>query len=109
METRKKRYTLEYKITAAKLAANSNYSVAKIASDLGVHHNSLYKWVQLYTTNLQDAFPRAEVKTLETDIVKHLNRVNERLALELDLLKNKLSAIQLLTADSHFSGNAAAY
>ena len=41
-----KSYSLEFKPSSAKLAAESDQSVSKIAKELGVHETTLYGWVK---------------------------------------------------------------
>ncbi len=103
MDHRKTRYNLGYKIAAVKLVANSYYSVVAIASDLGIHYNTLYKWIKLYSGNLQDTGTVAEVTATEVTatemgMIQHLSSENERLTQELKHLKSQIADIQSLTA-----------
>ena len=43
MSTKQKNnYPLEFKISSAQLAVDSNQSIAQIARDLGINHNTLH-------------------------------------------------------------------
>ncbi len=43
-------YPLEFKISAVKLVEGSDQPIAQTARDLGVNANSLYNWINVYTS-----------------------------------------------------------
>ena len=54
MSTKQKNnYPLEFKISSAQLAVDSNKSVAQIARDLGINHNTLHGWIDKYSDSNQ--------------------------------------------------------
>ena len=76
-------YPLEFKQTSAKLAAESEQSIAK---DLGVNETTLYGWVAKYCPN------RNKNKTSCNGVseeLKQLKRENIRLKQERDILKKQ--------------------
>jgi len=77
-------YSLEFKQSSAKLAAESEQSVIKTAKDLGIHETTLYGWIARY-------HPRNNMKSSNKDTtneeLKLLRRENTRLKHERDILK----------------------
>ena len=55
--TSRRRYSREYKVEAVRLVTERGVSVAQAARDLGLHANSLRKWVQDYQADPRHAFP----------------------------------------------------
>ena len=49
----KNNYPLEFKISSAQLAVDSNQPVAQIARDLGINHNTLHGWINKYSDSNQ--------------------------------------------------------
>ena len=79
-----KRYDKQFKIAAAKLVTERGYTPKQAAASLGVHTNTLQYWVRVYGT-----LPKEQAETLETLRlrVKELERENQRLTLEREILK----------------------
>jgi len=79
------RYTDEFKIEAVRQVTQNGYSVKETAERLGVHPDSLKKWVRQFsspdaiTRSRQELSAEAEIKRLQ----KELKRVTE----ERDILK----------------------
>ena len=59
MSKRRRQYTREFKIEAAKLSYNSDKPVEQIAKDLGVSQSSLNRWRSEYRADPDQAFPSA--------------------------------------------------
>jgi transposase len=50
MSTKQKNnYPLEFKVSSAQLAIDSEQSIAKTARDLGINHNTLHGWIDKYS------------------------------------------------------------
>ena len=47
-KNQKNNYPLEFKISPAQLAVESDQPIAKTARDLGVNHNTLHGWIEKY-------------------------------------------------------------
>lgn len=80
-----KRYSLEFKQSSAKLAAESDQPLSTTARELGVHEATLHGWVQRYCPS-----PKAAASAAESDTMSELNRLrkeNIRLKQERDILK----------------------
>jgi transposase len=62
-----------------------------VASDLGIHLNTLCQWVQQYEERPQDAFPGRGHQLTETEALRQLQRENERLRMERGILKKAVA------------------
>ena len=91
MVSRRRRFTREFKIETVKLVTDSDNSVTQIATDMGIHPNTLYRWVQQYSEKPQEAFPGTGHMTSEAEMVSQLKRENERLKMERDILKKAMA------------------
>ena len=49
-------YNREFKIEIAKQVASGNQSARSMAGEIGVHENTIYKWVRQYTKDPEQAF-----------------------------------------------------
>lgn len=83
----RRRFTREYKVEAVRLVSQSGVSVAQAARDLGVHPNSLRKWVREYRADPQQAFPGEGQQTRDNAEVTRLRREVAKLRMERDILK----------------------
>lgn len=90
MVSRRKRFTREFKIETVKLVTDGDNSVTQIAKDLGIHPNTLYKWVRQYSDKPEEAFPGTGHLTSEAEMIRQLKRENERLKMERDILKKAM-------------------
>jgi transposase len=87
----RKSYSREFKIEAVKLVTEAGNSQTQVASDLGIHPNTLCKWVQQYSDRPQDAFPGKGHQLTEAEALRKLQRENERLRMERDILKKAVA------------------
>ncbi len=46
-------YPLEFKVSSAQLAVDSDQPIAQTARDLGVNHNTLHNWIAKYSDSNQ--------------------------------------------------------
>jgi len=77
-------YSLEFKQSSAKLAAESDQPIVQTARELGINPNTLYCWVDKYTTKPEKkAAPDGDLQAE----LKLLKRENARLKQERDILK----------------------
>lgn len=91
MVSKRKRFTREFKIETVNLITASDQTVAEVASDLEIHPNTLYRWVQKYGQNPNDAFPGKGHQTSDADETRRLKRENQRLRMERDILKKAMA------------------
>ena len=91
MVSRRKSFTREFKIETVKLVTDSDLTVAEVAEDLGIHPNTLYKWVRQFGDNPEEAFPGKGKQISEAEQLRLLKRENQRLRMERDILKKAMA------------------
>ena len=53
MSNNKNKYPLEFKISSAQLAVDSDQPISQTARDLGINHNTLHNWIAKYSDSDQ--------------------------------------------------------
>jgi transposase len=91
MAKKRKTYTREFKIETAKLITERGESVNQVALDMGIHENTLYKWIRTLSAKPQEAFPGKGHMSSDTEMLRQLQRENERLRMERDILKKAMA------------------
>ena len=91
MVSRRKSFTREFKIETVKLVTDSDLTVVEVAQDLGIHPNTLYRWVSQFGENPEEAFPGKGKQTSEAEQLRLLKRENQRLRMERDILKKAMA------------------
>ena len=82
-----KRYDAEFKKEIAKLYIDGRRSASSLVTELGVHENTIYKWVKQYRNDPENAFPGSgHMKPDEEELSKAKRRIRE-LEDEIDILK----------------------
>ena len=99
MERRQRRsFADDYKLQAVELVASSGRSIGSVAKELGLRDSVLRRWVEkagirheptaaLRRPTTQAALPSAD----QAAEISRLQRENERLRMERDILKNYLA------------------
>ena len=77
-------YTLEFKQSSAKLAAESEQPISTTARELGVHETTLHGWVKRYACGHKKSNLAA---TATTEELKRVKKELARVKLERDILK----------------------
>jgi transposase len=90
MVSRRRSFTREFKIEAVQMLTITDESVQQVAEDLGIHPNTLYKWVRQYGEHPEEAFPGKGRQTSEAEQVRQLQCENQRLRMERDILKKAM-------------------
>jgi len=81
-------FTKEFKLAAVKLVVEDEMAVKEVAKQLGVHYNSLYRWVQEFEEYGESAFPGRGCKIYDYQAeIYRLQRRNRDLEDQLALLK----------------------
>lgn len=83
-QNKSKNYSLDFKQSSAKLAAESEKSIAQTARDLGVNINTLHGWIDKYAPKTKKS---EKINSTLEDEVKRLRKENARLKMERDILK----------------------
>lgn len=90
--TRKKRtYTDEFKRDAINLWQTSDKSAATVENELGITHGLLNKWKAQMKSQGEAAFPGRGKLTPEQEKIRKLERENEILRQERDILKKAVA------------------
>jgi len=80
-------YTKEFKQDAVRLVENSKKSKSEIARDLGISDSALSKWCKAFGDQGEQAFPGKGHQTALEEEIRRLQRENEILKQERDILK----------------------
>jgi len=78
------RYPLEFRVSSAKLALESDQPMSQTARELGVSSKSLYGWVNTYSG---DCSKTSSAKEPQSEEIKRLKKELSRVTLERDILK----------------------
>lgn len=78
------RYPLEFRVSSAKLALESDQPMSQTARELGVSPKSLYGWVGAYS---EDRGKTNAMKEPESEEIKRLKKELSKVTLERDILK----------------------
>jgi transposase len=85
-------FTREFKIETVKMATGNNTSVNQVAQDMGIHPNTLYRWVRQFSDKSEASFPgKGHLVSSEAETIRQLKRENERLKMERDILKKAMA------------------
>ena len=84
-------YSREFKEDAVRLVTEKGIPVTQVAMDLGIHENTIYKWMRQYKADPVGAFPgKGRLKPQDEEFRK-LQRENEVLREEREILKKALA------------------
>jgi transposase len=83
-------FTQEFKREAVQLAQSSHKSLAQIARDLGIAESTLHRWCHQFSENGEQAFPGSGHQLPQEEEIRRLQRENELLRQERDILKKAL-------------------
>lgn len=86
------RFDKKFKEEAVRLVQDGGQTVADVAKALGIHANTLYKWINQYKKHKEKAFPGSGHLIHEDDEVKKLRKMISELQEENAILK-KATAI----------------
>jgi transposase len=91
MAEERRKYTETFKREAVQLMETSGKAITEIARDLGINDNNLYRWRGLYGSQSQTN-PQGSVAEMAAEL-KRLQRENEVLRQERDILKKAMSIV----------------
>ena len=87
-----KRYDSSFKEQAVRLVTEQGKSVSSVAKDIGIHENTLYKWIDQYKIHKENAFPGSGNLRPDDEELRKLKKRVSDLEMENELLK-KVTAI----------------
>jgi len=90
MNSKRRKYSRDFKIEAVRLAEESEESAAAVARQLGIHPNLIYKWRDQLLEEGAEAFPGKGNLRSSDEEVRRLRRENAQLREERDILKKAL-------------------
>ena len=91
MSSKRRTYSREFKIEAAKLSYNSDKPVEEIAQDLGVSQSSLNRWRQEYRADPDQAFPgNGQMKERDAEVARLKKELREA-RMENEILKKAVA------------------
>lgn len=91
MGSQRKSFSREFKLETVRLVVDGENSVVEIARDMGIHPNTLYRWVKEFSEKPEEAFPGKGHQAPEAEQIRQLKRENERLRMERDILKKAMA------------------
>jgi transposase len=98
-----KSYDKEFKIEAVRLASEPGNTQGKIEKDLGLSQGIISRWKRDLEKNGEHAFPGKGCLKPQDDELRRLQRENERLRRERDILKK---AVAIFSEDpNRYSGS----
>lgn len=81
----------EFKINAVRLVLEEKLTIRQVSQDLGIGQSTLDKWVRDIKKHGLSAFPGKGHVKAEDERVKALEKENEKLRRERDILKKALA------------------
>ena len=91
MAKNQRTYTREFKIEAVRLLESTGKSQAEIERELGIGFSNLSRWKRQYGEHGEEAFPGQGCLTPEKERIRRLERENEILRQERDILKKAVA------------------
>jgi transposase len=91
MAKERKQYSREFKQEALRLLETSGKSASELERELGIGKGNLWRWKRKFAEDGEDAFPGHGRLTPEQDRLRQLERENEILRQERDILKKAVA------------------
>lgn len=86
----KKTFTKEFKEQAIRLVLEQGMTGKQVCQDLGVSYSALVRWIREHRSNGKDAFPGKGRLMPQDEEFRRLQRENQRLRIERDILKKTI-------------------
>ena len=91
MKKTRRKYTREFKLEAVRLSETSGKSAVQIERDLGIGAGCLSRWKREFAEEGENAFPGHGRLTPDQEHIRQLERENEILRQERDILKKAVA------------------
>lgn len=91
MKKLRRQYTREFKLEAVRLLETSGRSASQLERELGIGKGNLWRWKRAFKADGEGAFPGHGHLTPEQERVRQLERENEILRQERDILKKAVA------------------
>ena len=83
----KRTFSKEFKIKACELVMKDGIKHAVVAEKMGINKIMLYRWIDEYETHGEEAFVGKGHQRSEDAELRKLRKENERLKMEIEILK----------------------
>jgi transposase len=87
----RRQYSREFKQEAVQLLKTSGKSASELERELGIGKGNLWRWKRKFAADGEDAFPGQGRLTPDEERLRQLERENEILRQERDILKKALA------------------
>jgi transposase len=87
----RRQYSREFKQEAVRLLETSGRSASELERELGIGKGNLWRWKRKFAADGEDAFPGHGRLTPDEERLRRLERENEILRQERDILKKALA------------------
>lgn len=84
---KRKRFDPDFKKDIVKLYINEERTCPSLAEELGIHENTIYKWIQQYKEDPEQAFPGSGNLKPDADELRKAQRKIKDLENEIAILK----------------------
>ena len=91
MKKTRRTYSREFKLEAVRLVETSGQSMSQIEHDLGIGKGNLGRWKKELAADGENAFPGQGRLTPEQERIRQLERENEILRQQRDILKKAVA------------------
>jgi len=91
MKKSRRTYSREFKVEAVRLLETSGKSASQVERDLGIGKGNLWRWKRELAADSDNAFPGQGRLTAEQERLRQLERENEVLRQERDILKKAVA------------------
>jgi transposase len=91
MTKARRQYSREFKQEAVQLLKTSGKSASELERELGIGKGNLWRWKREFAADGEDAFPGQGRLTPDEERLRQLERDNEILRQERDILKKALA------------------
>ena len=85
------RYSPEFKKETIRLVTELGQEARKVARDIGVHENTIYKWIQKYQENPEEPFVGSGHQRIEEAEMRKANKRIADLEQEVAILKKAIA------------------
>jgi transposase len=91
MKKSRRTYSREFKVEAVRLFETSGNSASQVERDLGIGKGNLWRWKREFAAEGENAFSGQGRLILEQERIRQLERENEVLRQERDILKKAVA------------------
>ena len=87
----RRKFDRAFKLETVKLVTEQGRTVPSVAREIGVHDNTIYKWLREFSNDPEHAFPGCGNLKPEDDEMRRLKRRNAELEEEVAILKKAMA------------------